>query len=289
MTTLIPGQYKIGNTVFGEGTMIHVSSCEPGGHGTSPGDYPVGQSDELRFSRDYMQPGSYTFEMAALNNKPMLNMVGPGEEIPDVDGASTYLETIANEWRADEVRLIYGSLKPLLYHRDGMTRMIYGRPRKFVHANRSRKAEWVNIVADFQCADTFTYEEAQGLVTALPTSAGTTSVDVVRAGGSAPAWFTAFITGPINDPKIKVGNLFTVELDYNLAAGKIIQISSYPWERRVIDSDGFNLSPLMVGNSPYLDQMKLPANATTGIGLSGSSTTGATKLELLWREAYHSF
>lgn len=286
-----PGQYQIGNLVIGRNTNYPVDTFEEAGYGMSTADYQLSQADELRMSRDFLQPGTIGITMAVMDNRALPNMssLSKWDDVPSLTDSLTATDVLAEEWRADEVRSQWGQLKPIkVCSRAGDVRRIYGRPRKFQAGKNTLKSEWVPVVADFQRADTLAYSDDEFGLTVAPSALGVSTGNLTRLGGRAPAWFKVFIIGPINLPKIRVGSM-TVELDHNLAAGKVIELSSYPWERRVIDSDAFNLSPKMVGNSPYLDQLKLPPGSSLPIGLSGAGTTAATKATFLWREAYHTY
>lgn len=291
--TLKNGQFQIGSVVFGEGTIYQVSNVEVSGYDVQAGQYAVPMTDEIRFGRDFLSPSTITFTMAALNNfylQDILPIAGVDPALlPPLTSGREATENLAAEWRADDIRSKWGYLKPLYYARDGKQLRIYGRPRKFASGSTGRKAEWIDMVCDYQRVDTISYSDTEYGVVVDPSAAGTTPGSVVRADGSLPTWVRILITGPITNPKVKFGNLFTIELTTVLAAGKVIEINSYPWERRIINSDAANLSASLTGASPYLDEVKLPPKATTGVGLSGTGTTGATNAAILWREAYATF
>lgn len=279
------GQYQIGDLVFGNGTRITVTSCDVGDYGIVDSAFAMTQTDEIRFGRDYLQPGLISITGGVRDNW----LINPGEGDIEPVRANVIAEELAEEWRADEIRLQWAYLKPLVYNRDNDVRRVYGRPRKFVKAVSTKKSQFIPVAMDYQRVDTYSYSDTEQSVTIAPSAAGTTTANIVRSGGRAPAWLRALITGPINDPILKVGSLFTVNIDFNLAATKVIEINAYPWERRVINSDGNNLNPFLVGPSAYLNEMRIPANATTGVGLSGSSTTGATAATVFWRETHFTF
>lgn len=292
--SLKEGQWQIGSVVFGRYTKMPVENVEVGAYGSQVGDIQLSQTDEVRFGRDFFAPGTLTFTMAILNNRILPNMAvidlsGGVTFPPDVENmfsAQPMLESLCFEWRADDIRTLFGYTKVLKYCKFGIQKRLYGRPRKMALNVFNTRNEFVPVVAEFQRVDTFSYSDEEFAAVGASSAAETTPIAVVRSGGSAPTWARFLITGPINHPVIKVGNLFYVDIDYNLPAGKVIEVNAYPWERRIIDSDGLNLAPKLVGVSPYMEKMRIPANATTNVGLSGSSTTGATALAVLWREAY---
>lgn len=282
--TLAEGQYQIGNFVFGARTMVKVTAEEAVSYTTNPGDYQNPLSDEMRFGRDFIAPGSLQMELGVIDNYAL-----DGSTIPGLKSGTELIEEMMREWRADDYRLVWGFVKPLKYCKQGEERRIYGRPRRFAQGRRRPGVEFIPCTVDYARSDTFSYSEEEFGVAVTPSAPGTTTANITRSGGEAPTWVEIFIVGPITDPTIKIGSQ-VIEIDYALAAGKVIQINTYPWERRCVDSDGFNLSPKMIGVSPYLDQIKVPPNSITGVGLSGGGTSvGVTQAIFNWREAYHTF
>lgn len=291
------GQWQLGSAVFGKFTKIPVENVEIGAYGSQVGDIQLSQTDEVMFGRDFFQPGLLTFTMGVLNNRILPNMaaidlsagVSYPPQVLQMFHAQPVLETLCTEWRADDIRTQFGYTKVLSYCKFGIQKRVYGRPRKFAMNAFNNKNEFVPVVAEFQRVDTFSYSDEEFAETAGPVSIpGDHNITVVRSGGGAPTWARFLIEGPITDPVIQVGTLYTIELDYALEAGEVIEINAYPWERRIIQApDGFNLAPKLIGDSPYMEKMRLPANASTNVGMSGSGTTGATEITVLWREAYN--
>lgn len=281
------GQYKIGDMVFGAGTQCRVTAFEPVGYGIMPGDYAIPQSDEIRFRKDHLQPGIINMTVSVLDNYVLENMYDGGPT-PDFASGASLVEQFMTEWRADEMRKIWGYTKPLTYTKLGRTRRVYGRPRDIAAPPRRLNPGWYDMVCAYQRADTLSYsEEIYGVVDIPPTTLGVAGASLAREDGPAPTWFDMFITGPINNPKVKVGP-HTIDIAYNLPSGQIIQISSYPWDRRAVSSSGFNVAPKMIGDSPYLDELKFPGGATYSASLHGTGSSSATSLAVTWREAYHS-
>lgn len=284
------GQYQLGSVRFGRFTQLPIESMEVTGYGVNSTDYQIPRADEMRFGIDTFQPGTLNFTIGILDNYILPNMVGATgiSSAPGLQNAIEQLEALHKEWRADDIRKQFGYVKPLFVCRQGETVRVYGRPRKFAHNTASMKANHRKAVCEFQRVDTICYSETQYSVVADPSAEGTTTQNAVRSGGGVDTWVQILITGPINHPKIKIGSLNLIDVNYNLAAGKVLEINTYPWTRRVMDSDGLNVAPLLIGTSPYLDEIVIPPSASTEVGFSGSSTTAATKMAVLWREAYSS-
>lgn len=275
------GQFAIDGFKFGVGTPFDVSNWDTGGYDVAPGDYQPSRQDNLRFGNDFLVPTSVTWEMACRRNKYLDNMGFVGGNRPALAGGIAAVDELHAIWKGDDIRQIYGAVKFVTYKRDGVERRFYGRPRQFASAARTSKSEWIPIVCNFQRADTFSYAEEQSLVACTVS----TPTRLVRGDGSAPAWMDLFIQGPITSPVINIGTQVLSLPGVVIAAGQILTISSYPWERRIVRSDGINLRPKLV--TPYLDQVYLKPKFDANISLAGSGTSGATFLYVAWREAYN--
>lgn len=281
MPLTVEATYQIGDLVFGGSTMYQIQSIEVTGYTTNVGDLPLPRSDELRFRKDYIQPGTILFTLGIVDN---YNLDGTeGAHVP----GDVLLENLMKEWRADDVRKIWGYTKPLTYRRVGTNRRVYGRPRDIAATPRRMRPGWYDVTLSYQRADSLVYDDAVS-ETEVVAPGGTAIIDRTGQGGGAPTWMTITVVGPINDPVITIGSQ-VISIDHNLAAGKVIQVNSFPWERRAIDSDGNNLSPKLIAASPYLDELILQPNADITVGLAGSATSGATGMVVSWREAYHAF
>jgi hypothetical protein len=278
-----PGQYQIGNVIFGRNTLYPINELNMNGYDVTAGDYQLSSADEVRMTRDFFKPTSISFTVGVLDNFLIKNLAGYGTGVAPPDG-KVLLDNFIREWRADEVRNVWGATKPIKCRQDdNQTTLIYGRPRKLAVGKRSLKSQFAVVVAEYQRLDTLAYSDDEYFVNVTPSTPRTVS----RFAGQAPAWLRFLLTGPINNPLITFGSLFQIQVNYNIPAGKVLEINSYPWTRRVILApDNLNISPLMVPPSPYLSEVKFPAGSSQAVSLSGGSTTGATNLSVLWREAY---
>lgn len=256
MAAISPGQFQIGNLVFGKGTRYKVENIEIQPYEVAPQDFQISQSDEIRFGRDSLKPASIIFTMSTLVNREIANMRsliggGPVNYSSELD----LLPTLQQEWRGDDVRKTWGQLKYLRYcDRNGNIRRIYGRPRKFQYSALRERDDYINITAEFKCADTLAYDDTETFTEVL---IGAAPVSVTRVAGSAYCWYRILIYGPATSPTVTVGTQ-QITLDYDILANDVVEISSYPWQRRAINSAGLNLSAKLSGDTEYLDQMMLP-------------------------------
>lgn len=283
---LVDGQYQIGDVIFGRGTIYPVSVFDRSGYQINDQDFQVTNTDEMRFGIDSFGPGPIAITMGVIDNFMLPNMSGLTHVPPaQLLRSSPALERLQKEWRGDDIRSLWNAQKPLLCHRNGILHRIYGRPRKFTYSWNSMKAQWIDVVCDYQPSDSLSYTNDEFGQIVSPSGAGTTTATIARTGGEGDSWIRFLITGPITNPVIKFGSQ-TIGINTVLGAGKLIEISSYPWDRRIVNSDGLNLSASLVATSPYLDEIIFQARSSKGVGLSGSSTTGSTQMFVLWRDAY---
>lgn len=253
---LIPGQYQIGNMVFGRGTTVPVETFDIKPYDVNPQDHQVSLSDEMRFGIDSYKPTTIEITFHVLSNRLL-----PGFEdtIPNFWRDMPNVADFQREWRFDEGRKIWGSIKPLYAcGKDRITRMIYGRPRQFTYAKDSERAESVQCLGEFQRSDTLAYTAQEQYI---ELAGGAVPWYFNSAGGDSPTWFRILAYGPMTKPKFLVGN-HNVDLDTTIKEGEVLEVSSYPWLRRAVDSNRVNLAANMIGKSQYLDRMQIPWNET---------------------------
>jgi hypothetical protein len=92
--------------------------------------------------------------------------------------------------------------------------------------------------------------------------------------------------GPMTHPVVTYGDQ-TLELTTHIDAGKVLEVSSYPWSRRVVDSDGINRRTEVIGDTLYLDQIKFYAGQSIDISWTCDDSDSGTQMFFLWREAYN--
>lgn len=287
--TLHPYQYQLGSIVFGRDTSIPISKVEPQPYNVNNQDFQVERTDENRFGIDTLAPGSIVFTMAVLENFPIEAMSHFSTRLPSDDlfaMRGTLLPKLAKEWKGNDVRMAWGATKPLLCcDGDGFVRRIYGRPGKFVYAPRyNDNTLWIDVQAEFRRADTYGHADIEYFVG--PIAPGAPAVPVERDDGDADSWVRILLYGPLTHPIITYGG-DTIELDLTINAGTMLELSSYPWQRRVIDSNGVNWRAKVIGNTKYLDQIRFAAGGDINVSWTATGTAGTSRLYFMWREAYN--
>lgn len=249
---LISGQYQIGNLIFGRGTTVPVETFDIKPYDVNPQDHQVSLSDEIRFGIDSFKPTTIEVTFHVLYNKLLPGYEDAFENFwEDMPKASHF----QREWRFDEGRKIWGSIKPLYCcGKDDVTRMVYGRPRQFTYAKDSDYSETVQCLGQFQRSDTLAYTAKESYI---ELAGGVLPWYLTRTGGDSDTWFRILAYGPMTNPKFTVG-IHSIELDYEIEEGEALEISSYPWMRRAVDSKRINLAAYLIGKSEYLDRMIVP-------------------------------
>jgi hypothetical protein len=64
-------------------------------------------------------------------------------------------------------------------------------------------------------------------------------------------------------------------------------VNSYPWQRRIIDSNNINWRTKLIGNTKFLDQLQLPKQTALQMSWSATGTSGHSACLVLWRDAYN--
>ena len=278
--TLKAYQYQLGNVIFGDFTNMPVSKLEIQPWNVNNQDFQILHSDEIRFGIDNLVPAPIVFTMAVLNNWELGNLPASATDVSgSVHESLLYksrslLGQLANEWKANTVRVTWGAMKALLFaDDDGIVRRIYGRPGKFQHGPVEQQ-EWVDVQCEFRRADTYAYEDVE---TYTEIGYNTDPKIIFRDRGDASAWFRLLLYGPLQHPIVTIGNV-QVELGIDIAVNTVVEVSSYPWMRRIVDTNNINWRAALIGSSQYLDQLKIPSGVPVVCRWTDTTLTTWTEL-----------
>ena len=293
---LKPFQYQIGGVVFGHHTNYPVNQIDVQTYNVNVQDFQVIRTNERQFGVDTLAPGSLVFKMGVLDNRPLPNMVGlTGDSPPPslIARQGVLLPALAREWKALETIVNWGETKPIYYcDFDGSIKRLYGRPGKFTYSKRTEKSAYFDVQAEYRRSDTFAYSDTEYFVGDASgdgggLAPGAPAVVAARLDGDADAWLRILFVGPFANPTLTYGGN-QVALDLSIGAGTILEVNSYPWERRVIDSTGINWRSQLSGETVYLDQLQFPAGTSMPISwVQEGSATSETQAYFCWREAYN--
>lgn len=253
---LVAGQWQIGPIVMGHGTNIKIESVDVKPYDIQDQDYQVSRTNEKRFGFDYLTPTTIELTMQVLNNRLLpaytSSFTNFWHSMPTVND-------LAREWRADSVRATWGEMQPLYVcsKLSNTPKIIFGRTGQFGYTfdDGYNQGEVVKAIGEFRRSDTLAYGVAEN-VTEL--TLGQTPQYLVRNVGDGPAaWFRLLLYGPITNPVITVGE-YQIEMNVNIPTGTMVEISSYPWQRRAVGTDRINLASSLAGTTKYLDQLTIP-------------------------------
>lgn len=253
---IVAGQWQIGDIVLGRGTNIKVEAVDVKPYDVDAQDYQVSRTDEKRFGFDYFKPTTIELTMHVLKNKLLPTYIST---IPNFWSGYPTVNDLAREWRSDLVRSRWGQMRPLYYcgRQDNIQKIIFGRTGQFGYTfdDRWGDGEVTKVIAEFRRADTLAYSVAENSTELIQ---GQTPAYVTRTSGDGPdTWFRLLLVGPITNPVITVGEQ-EIALNVSIPTGDIVEVSSYPWQRRAVQSGRINLAANLVGKTKYLDQLKLP-------------------------------
>lgn len=302
--TLQDGQFQLGNTVFGEGTMYPCQPPEFGPPDLTVNDVGRPGGDGLRIGRESRQGRVLTFDMGVM---------GSGNGRPGGREMFDRLAALEKEWMFEGDNSYYmlrdlpQICQPLSYCRGGETRRVYGRPRRFAPVYPDTMAPWINVTADYQTLDHYSYSETisyttvgtiavskAGLRTPIRTPISLvrtptqTNPNPIKVGGTAPAWLRFFIFGPIANPVVEVSGAFRVELKVSLKFDEWAIVDPTPWGQMVRKSDASNLAGYLSWSTPPMSKMKVSPGSWR-IRLNGADPTGTAFVYIDWRNCYHSF
>ncbi len=254
VANLVPGQYQIGDLIMGRHTAYKVTGFDIQPYGVAAQDYQVPFEDITRFGNDQITPGPINLSIEVLQNRWISEKPDTGQYL--INGSLSELQRI---WRGDEIRYSWGEMMPLYFcGRDGITKAIYGRPGKFTYPKGVMNADGepidhcYEVIAEFRRGDTIAYAAEEVYTEVLQQDAPT----IVYQAGNANSWVRILLTGPMTNPVITIGDQ-QVKLDLELEDGEVLEVSSYPWRRRVVDSNGINQRAQMTGVN-YLNKLIIP-------------------------------
>lgn len=284
---LRPYQFQIGDVIFGRHTPYPVEKVDIQSYNVNNQDFQVPMSNETRMGIDTKQAGPMTFTMGVIDNAPAHGVANLPEDL--IAKSSLLLTTLQNEWKATAASKQWGELKPLIYCDGyGSVRRIYGRPRKFSYTRKTPKSQFYRVTAEYARVDTLTYSDIEYAASLVQ---GADPVDYSRLGGDADTWLRVLLQGPMTNPVIYIGDT-TIQLQISLDTDTVLELSSYPWARRIVSAPTAggtvtNQRRTLIGDTRYLDQIMMPAGESVAMKYTATGTTSATECLVLWRDAYN--
>lgn len=292
-----PFQYQVGSVTFGRNTNIPITKIDIQPYNVNVQDFQIPLTDENRFGQDTLVPGPIIFTMSILENYMLDqfdNIVPSNFDVDDLFAMrGTVLGKLAKVWKSRELRSFWGAVIPILCCTgDGTVLRVYGRPGKFQYTPRyNDTTAWIDIQAEFRRGDTYAhshieYYAGDPVISARGMAPGAAPQTVARGDGDADSWVRVLIVGPATHPVITYGGN-VIELDLTVPAGVQLEVSSYPWSRRVVDSLGINHRAKLIGDTKYLEEIQFLAEDEIPISWTCTASDADTQMYFLWREAYN--
>jgi hypothetical protein len=295
--TLGEKQYELGGVSFGLGLPIAVNGegWQPGSATSRNQDLSLPSSDGIRFGKDYKAESVWAFSMHS-------------DEMNEVDAWASVAE-LSKAWDAKETRLTSGAVLPLRYRVAGVTRRIYGRPRRWsIVPNNLSMSGRIDIEADFTAAHPLFFDDEEQTRTlnvgsAIEADSGFTvpftppwssspgnleSQSTITVGGEEDTPLVLKLTAngaPLNNPIVSVAGIFTVAINDTIEPGNPVTIDARPWARSITTAagGGVEVSPRVT----RLSKAWLPPGSHDVI-FSGEDITSTATLLISWRGAYSS-
>lgn len=301
--TLLEGQWALttGNStvVMGPGTPYNVSAFEIGEPDMRNSDNPRAREDGDEFGRDYRGGRTITLDLNALSD--------PYEPVIQTRHAAVLeaLSVLESAWDAEMSRTQPGVASVLSYCRGGISRRVYGRPRRFKPVTTMDWVGNVPVTADFRTKDHRFYADAESALTLgfVPESVGGFTPPLIGplimsgqgvgqtgffVGGTEAAWLTFRIDGPIQNPSVEIPDHWSATMNLTLAADQWVLVDPSPWQRTVLRNDGANLSGAFTADSRRLSGMRVRPGSRSAI-LRGIDPTATSRLSLFYRAASASY
>ena len=276
---LLPGQYQIEDLIFGKGTVYKCNNFEIMPYGVQAGDFQIPDMDENKFAKDQHTPGPINITLGLIQNRWLRKIVN-GAVLKSAD-----VGRLQRIWRGDGVRKQWGEQQALFFcGNDYVQKVIYGRTGKFQYPRYSEKTESFECTLEFRRTDSFAYSATE-YVAAFDINTPAPVMASAGTLGDAPSWVTIYLRGPMQGAEITFGSV-VFQLDWDIPAGKILEINSYPWSRRCVDSDGINRRANLVGPTPYLDRLRFNYDQPLLIRCTANGTTSESKGVVAYRDAF---
>lgn len=280
---LIPYQWQIGDIVLGPRTQYTVLGVQIQSYNVNNQDSQIPKSDQITMAQDSRQAQPIQFTIGVSDNAPTPHFTN---SLPTdlVDKSSKLLDALQDAWFADDIKQQWGEYMPLV-HCDGygVVKVIWGRPRKFQYTPKTQTSKWRKVTAEFARMDAVSYAEIESRTDLLINGADPV---LYTTASRANTWFRVWLMGPMSNPQIIVGDN-DIQLGMDIEAGVAVEVSSYPWSRRIVDSNGINWRTKLIGQTRYLDQLKLPKNTPIPMSWSANDTTDDSQCVVLWHDAYN--
>lgn len=300
MTTLNDHQFEIipsaeGNNgyVFGIGAEISVS-----GDGFDPGENEWVTQDVQNSRR-----GIKAFGRDVLSAKTWV--WSSHTDRASVKEAVATLDDFSAAWMPDALVRNPGALASIRYRLAGRERRVFGRPRRYAAPPTNLiLTGYVPITHDFECVDSYTYDDQQSSVVvpfnsdasgggfvlpaAMPilTMASGNVTSQIYIGGNARCYPVIRFNGPWTNPQF-ITEDWTLRWSGSIADGNWVEIDTRPWALTIKNNFGASV-PEGLDRRTWLEDCWFAPNAQPQFTLGGVAPGGGASANIRWRGTWTS-
>lgn len=224
----------------------------------------------------------------------------------DVGTAVDILDRFSAAWAPEALARTPGALTAIRYRLAGRDRRVFGRPRRYAAPPTNRiLGGYVPVTHDFQCVDSFTYDDVAssaeilyasaagggGFVLPAPMPLVTMPSDgngsgALTVGGAARAYPVIRFNGPWTNP-VMTTDQWTLRWTGEILPGGWVEIDTRPWALTVLDQSGGS-AIAGLSRRTWLEDIWFAPNSQPQISLDGIAASGGASATVTWRNTWTS-
>lgn len=292
---ILPDENAADGFVFGIGAEVSVDKegFDPGETGSINQDSSNDRRGVASFGRDVRSPNAWTWESFI--------------DQTDVETAVEVLDRFSPAWALEELARIPGALTALRYRVAGRERRVYGRPRRFSAPPSNMILNGlIPVTHDFQCVDSYTYDDVESQAMILYSSSTSTGGFVLPApmpldtippirgvgnsqidvSGNSRSYPIIRFNGPWTNPRIET-DAWSLSWDGVIPGAGWIEIDTRPWKLTVLDDSGASRADGL-HRQTWLEDIWFAPQSRPEIRLDGSASSGGASALVRWRNTWTS-
>lgn len=242
---ILPSAEAFDGFVFGIGAEVSVGSegFDPGQNDWQTQDANNTRRGVVGFGRDVLGPKTWVWESHVNRD--------------DVYEAVDTLERFSAAWAPQDIMENPGAQTALRYRLAGRDRRVFGRPRRYAAPPTNMILNgYTDVTHDFQCVDSYTYDDVETSVEILYSSAvegggfvfpatmpiltmpsDGNGAGAVTVGGNARAYPIIRFNGAWTNP-VLVTDDWTLRWNGEVPSGGWVEVDLRPWALTVLDHSG---------------------------------------------------
>lgn len=224
----------------------------------------------------------------------------------DVESAVDVLDRFSAAWSPENLARTPGSVTALRYRIAGRDRRVFGRPRRYAAPPSNRiLGGYVPVTHDFQCVDSFTYDDVEssaliGYASASGTGGFTLPMAMplvtmpsqgngggqITVGGRARTYPIIRFIGPWTNPVFHTDD-WTLRWKGEIGPTGWVEIDTRPWALTVKDESGAS-AVAGLDRQTWLEDMWFAPQSQPQISLDGIAASGGAGALVRWRNTWTS-